>query len=128
MLGDICFGAALVILLLFLGTSSISVYAPLIAPKLAKIAPYVTAITAFLPALGAAFAGIRFTGDFEGSAERSAQTGAQLDLLRQRYVLAVDRLDFDMSADVIFESARIMAADINGWTTLYTRKHLTLPG
>ena len=92
------------------------------------LAPYVTAVTAFLPALGAAFAGIRFTGDFEGNAERSAQTGAQLDLLRQRYDLALDRLDFDTTAGVVFESARIMAADISGWTSLYSRKHLTLPG
>jgi hypothetical protein len=61
-------------------------------------------------------------------AERSAQTGSELDALKQRCDVARDRLDFDMTADVLFESARIMAADINGWTTLYSRKHLTLPG
>jgi hypothetical protein len=127
-LGNFCFAGALVVLVLFLAALSISEYVPALATKLANHAPKVTAITAFLPALGAAFAGIRFTGDFEGFAERSAQTGAQLDLLRQRYDLAMDRLDFDTSAGVVFESARIMAADINGWTSLYSRKHLSLPG
>ncbi len=129
-LGDICFGSALLVLILFLGAWIVSVsgYGGALANKLAVIAPFVTACTAFLPALGAAFAGIRFTGDFEGFAERSAQTGSQLDSLRQRYDFALDRLDFDISAGVVFESARIMAADINGWTSLYSRKHLTLPG
>lgn len=48
--------------------------------------------------------------------------------LKVHCTLAFDRLDFDMTADVLFEGAHVMAADINGWTTLYSRKHLTLPG
>lgn len=124
-MGDSCFVVTLVVLVGFLGVW----WSDSIDPDtLAHLAPYVTWITAFLPALGAAFAGIRFTADFEGFAERSAQTGSELDALRQRCDLALDRLDFDMTANVLFESARIMAADINGWTTLYSRKHLTLPG
>jgi len=128
MWGNCCFGLAFLILFLFLFTLGISYYVPWISPQLAKYAPYITAFTAFLPAFGAAFAGIRFTGDFEGFAERSAQTGSELDAMKQRFGLALDRLEFDTTANVLFESARIMAADINGWTTLYSRKHLTLPG
>jgi hypothetical protein len=124
-MGDSCFVVTLLVLTGFLATWKLSSIDPNI---LARWAPVVTWITAFLPALGAAFAGIRFTGDFEGFAERSAQTGSELDTLKQRCDLALDRLDFDMTANVLFESARIMAADINGWTTLYSRKHLTLPG
>lgn len=127
-MGDACFLAALGILVLFLCSIGVSWYVTAIVQPLLRIAPYITATTAFLPALGAAFAGIRFTGDFEGAAERSAQTGIQLVQLRKRYELALDRLDFDVTAGVVFESARIMAADINGWTSLYSRKHLTLPG
>jgi hypothetical protein len=126
--GDICFAAAFVILLLFLGACAASHDFPWIAPHLARIAPYVTACTALLPAFGAAFAGIRFTGDFEGFAERSAQTGSELEALRQRCDRVLDQLDFDTPANLLFESARIMAVDINGWTTLYSRKHLSLPG
>jgi hypothetical protein len=124
-MGDACFVVTLLVLTGFLG---VWMFGSIDPDALGRWAPAVTWITAFLPALGAAFAGIRFTGDFEGFAERSAQTGSELDTLRQRCDLALDRLDFDMTAGVLFESARIMAADINGWTTLYSRKHLTLPG
>jgi hypothetical protein len=127
-LGNLCFGATLVILALYLGVWSLSDWLPSIGRHLPAIAPWITLTTALLPAFGAAFAGIRFTGDFEGFAERSAKTGSELDELRERCALALDRLDFDMTANMLFESARIMAADINGWTTLYSRKHLTLPG
>jgi hypothetical protein len=126
--GNICFSAALVILVLFLVALGIAHDVPWIAQHLPKYASYITATTALLPAFGAALTGIRFTGDFEGFAERSAQTGSELEALMQRCDLALDRLDFDMTANVLFDSARIMAADINGWTTLYSRKHLTLPG
>jgi hypothetical protein len=126
--GDICFGLAAAVLSLFLIVLVISHWAQWIAQPLAELAPYVTAFTALLPAFGAAFAGIRFTGDFEGFAERSAQTGSELEAIRQRCEIVLNQLDFDTPANALFESARIMAADINGWTTLYTRKHLTLPG
>ena len=124
--GNFCFAAAFVILLLFLVACGTSYGFPWIAPHLARIAPYVTACTALLPAFGAAFAGIRFTGDFEGFAERSAKTGSELEAIKEHCDL--DQLDFDTPANVLFESARIMAVDINGWTTLYSRKHLGLPG
>lgn len=126
--GNICFVAAFVILFLFLLASGISYWIPEVGLRLAEVAKYITAFTAFLPTLGAAFAGIRFTGDFEGFAERSAQTGSELEALKEHCTLACERLDFDTTADVLFEGAHVMAADINGWTTLYSRKHLTLPG
>lgn len=127
-LGNLCFAFAFGILVLFLGALLVTHDLPEWPARLASWAPKITAITAFLPALGAAFAGIRFTGDFDGGAERSAKTGAQLEQLRETYDLAQERLDFDTSAGVVFESARIMAADIGGWSSLYSRKHLTLPG
>jgi hypothetical protein len=126
--GNICFALAFVILFLFLFASAISYWIPAVGERLVQVAKYITALTALLPTLGAAFAGIRFTGDFEGFAERSAQTGSELDALKDHCTFALDRLDFDTTADVLFESAHVMAADINGWTTLYSRKHLTLPG
>ncbi|MET0277329.1 MAG: hypothetical protein ABW198_03255 [Pseudorhodoplanes sp.] len=120
--GNSCFCVALATLVTFLGVCWLAPHTSIV------VAPYVTAITAFFPALGAACAGIRFTGDFEGDAERSAQTGTQLGLLRLRYEVALDRLDFDHSTSVVFETARIMATDINGWSSMYSRKQLCLPG
>jgi hypothetical protein len=118
--GDLCFLLALGILAVFLLVSSFW--------DVGDFAFFFTLATAFLPALGAAFAGIRFTGDFDGFAQRSAETGAELDILRRGYDLVLNHLDFDETAEFVFSIARTMAVDINGWTTLYTRKPLTLPG
>ncbi|HEX8165110.1 MAG TPA: hypothetical protein VF601_04890 [Beijerinckiaceae bacterium] len=88
---------------------------------------WVGILAALLPALGAAAAGIRFTGDFDGFAERSVETRHALQDLKANYAGALDRLEFDVTASVLAETARIMAADITGWRALYGRKHLTLP-
>jgi hypothetical protein len=131
LIGNWCFATAAIILFAFVVVYSLHTvfHVILFEPRhLAKIAAVVAVMTAFLPSLGAALAGIRFTGDFEGFAERSADTGAELDLLKERYALALERLDFDLTVDVVIEVARIMAVDFNGWTALYSRKRLTLPG
>jgi hypothetical protein len=130
-LGNLCFFAAAGILagfIVLLFIQDICQSCLLDEAQFRRLGSIVALITAFLPALGAAFAGIRFTGDFDGFAERSAETGAELDLLRERYDLAIDRLDFDFTAHVLFDTARIMAVDINGWASLYSRKGLILPG
>lgn len=62
----------------------------------------------------------------EGGAAGPTETGSELEAIKEHCDL--DQLDFDTPANVLFESARIMAVDINGWTTLYSRKHLSLPG
>jgi hypothetical protein len=131
LMGNLCFFAAFLILFgstILLATQWACSYCFLEPEQFGRLGTIATEITAFLPALGAAFAGIGFTGDFDGFAERSAETGAELDLLRERYDLALDRLDFDLTSNVVFDTARIMAVDINGWTSLYSRKSLTLPG
>ncbi|MFI5016133.1 MAG: DUF4231 domain-containing protein [Hyphomicrobiales bacterium] len=89
--------------------------------------PYLTVLSALLPAIGASVSGIRFTGDFDGYAERSAQTAAQLQDLKSDYALALERLEFDRTAVALVDTARVMAEDIVGWQMLYSRKRLTLP-
>jgi len=126
--GNVVTALALALLLGFLVALSIGKQFTVWTGFLTSAARWIAAATAFLPSLGAAVTGIRFTGEFEGAAERSARTGAQLDLLQETYDVALERLDFDLSAGVLFESARIMAFDISGWTSLYSRKPLTLPG
>ena len=82
---------------------------------------------ALLPAIGAAVAGIRFTGDFEGYADRSMLTASELIVLKSRYARAVDSLELDKTAAILIETARLMGEDIDGWQSLYTRKRLALP-
>jgi hypothetical protein len=123
--GNLCFVTALIVLLAFLILSALEGTRFETVGQFAFIVPL---LTAFLPALGAAFAGIRFTGDFEGDARRSAESGGKLDSLKEAYELVMDRLEFDTTTEFIVAMARVMAVDIRGWATLYSRKNLTLPG
>ncbi|TBW40397.1 hypothetical protein EYW49_04225 [Siculibacillus lacustris] len=82
---------------------------------------------ALLPAFGAALTGIRFTGDFEGFAERSRETSERLRDLHRRYARAEDRLEFDQTSEILRETANAMSEDLSGWRALYARKRLSLP-
>jgi hypothetical protein len=128
--GDACFIATAIVLAVFLALSFYvcpvqSIAECHVLDRYAFIFPF---FTAFLPALGATFAGIRFTGDFDGYAKRSQATLDDLEKLKDQYELVRKRLEFDLTADYIFRVAQTMAADINGWATLYSRKNLVFPG
>lgn len=90
--------------------------------------PWVTFLAAGLPALGAALAGIRVQGDFEGSRERSMAMLIELDRLADDYRTAESRkIDLDESAELLIATAQTMSEDVNAWQELYGRKRLTLP-
>ena len=97
-----------------------------LARALDGVQPIFDFIAGFLPALGAAIAGIRSTGDFEGFAERSRETLQRLGALREPYSRASLRLDFDLTAQTIAETARILEEDLSDWRSLYRRKNLSL--
>jgi hypothetical protein len=81
-----------------------------------------------LPALGAAFAGIRAQGDFDGSKELSTHMEEALTSLKAGYQTAVKQgAKFDDTADLLMSAARIMSADLAAWQELYGRKRPTLP-
>ena len=90
--------------------------------------PFVTFLSAGLPALGAAVAGIRVHGDFEASIRRSARTLDQLAELTDDYASAAnDDADLDDTAELLIATARVLSEDIAAWQDLYGRKRLTLP-
>lgn len=145
-IGDVCFGATAVMLLLFLvgfvvwlalrfGVEAVTdAPSPWAATRAAELLdllhrakPFLIVFAALLPAIGAAVAGIRFTGDFEGYADRSMLTASELIVLKSRYARAVDSLELDKTAAILIETARLMGEDIDGWQSLYTRKRLALP-
>jgi hypothetical protein len=97
-----------------------------LANGLDALKPVFDFIAGFLPALGAAIAGIRSTGDFEGFAERSRETLQRLGALREPYARALVRCDFDLTAQTIAETARILEEDLSDWRSLYRRKNLSL--
>jgi hypothetical protein len=86
-----------------------------------------TFLVAGLPAIGAAMAGIRETGDFEGFAERSAKTLAELRELTRKFDAAKRRLRLDTTGAVLLSTARVLTADLAAWQAIYGRKRLNFP-
>ena len=85
-------------------------------------------LAAGLPALGAALAGIRVQGDFDGTHERSSRMVGELSALEQDYDAAIARQPgLDATADMLIETARVMSEDLAAWQDLYGRKRLNLP-
>jgi hypothetical protein len=87
----------------------------------------VTFLVASLPAIGAAMAGIRETGDFEGFAQRSAKTLAELVELKREFDVAKRRLRLESTGAVLLSTARVLTADLAAWQSIYGRKRLSLP-
>lgn len=86
----------------------------------------VTALTAAMPAVGAALYGIRMQGDFARVADRSMVTVARLERLKR--ALNVDPLDYTRLTARLRRLADIMLADIEHWRTTYQARPLALPG
>jgi hypothetical protein len=135
-LGVGCFILTFIILLLFLagyvfevavgtdsGAHGAGAKDPLVWAK-----PWVTFLAAWLPALGAALAGIRVQGDFESSRDRSEAMLDALEELAQDYRTAESRrIDLEETARLLIVTAQTMSEDVEAWQELYGRKRLTLP-
>lgn len=88
---------------------------------------YVTFAAALLPALGAAFAGIQETGDFEGLALRSAKTANALKEICKRMRQVIKQPTLETTGAVFLSTAEVMTEDLGAWQSVYGRKHLGLP-
>ncbi len=91
-----------------------------------NITALVTAITAALPAMGAALYGIRMQGDFVGIADRSEVTVKRFKRLQR--ALEADALEFDRLAARLRRFCEITLADVAHWRTTYQARPLSLPG
>lgn len=91
-----------------------------------NVTALVTAITAALPAMGAALYGIRMHGDFGGIADRSDVTVKRLRRLRR--AVEADALEFDRLAARLRRFCEITLADVAHWRTTYQARPLILPG
>jgi hypothetical protein len=127
---DVCFGLTLAILIAFLAIFpfAIGLMQRFFESEPALIlASLVTFSAAFFPALGAAIAGIRETGDFESFSNRSAQTVVALANLLDELKEAKVLVSIDDTGNVLFSTARIMTEDLAAWQSLYGGKRLNLP-
>jgi hypothetical protein len=88
---------------------------------------FVTFFAAFLPALGAAIAGIQETGDFEGLALRSAKTANALGEIDGQIAKILNQPTLDTTAAALLSTAEVLTEDLGAWQSIYGRKHLGLP-
>ena len=87
---------------------------------------WVTVLTAFFPALGAAIYGIRMQGDFHGMAHRSETTAKLLSRLRR--AIECDPADYAIMKDRVQRLGDILLMDVEGWRTTYQARPMHLPG
>jgi hypothetical protein len=134
-LGVICFSATAGILAVFflgyvvefamthMGAKTTPLDAPLNYLESAMIF-----FSAGLPAFGAALAGIRVHGDFEGSKQRSDKMLEVLAALKDDYKAATNHeISLDETAELLLTATRAMSEDVSAWQELYGRKRLMLP-
>jgi len=81
-------------------------------------------ISAGLPAIGTAIFGIRFQGDFGGSAVRSQSTADRLEQIIAE--LREPRLGLSRTADLVEQAARAMLADLDEWRLVNQQRDLSI--
>lgn len=86
---------------------------------------YVTALTASLPAFGAALNAIRVQGDFETVARRSEVAAARLATIRA--AMKDDPCEFARLSDRIQRAVSVMGVEHSEWRTLFGTRPLSLP-
>ncbi len=89
-----------------------------------EMANWLTLLSAGFPAVGTAIFGIRFQGDFGGSAERSRSTAQTLRAIEAQ--LEGARGDLARSADLFEQSARAMLADLDEWRLVNQQQELSV--
>ena len=105
--------------------SALTIVALAVAPKLLdRWQDWMTLVSAGLPAVGTAVFGIRFQGDFGGSALRSDATAATLDDLSRE--LTQPGIGLMRAADLGEQAARAMFADLSEWRLVNQQHDLSI--
>ncbi|WP_128891366.1 hypothetical protein [Erythrobacter sp. HKB08] len=83
------------------------------------------------PTLGAAFAGIRYFGDFERFAAISDVSATKLDRLRRRVDLLIDGNERDTSygdfVDLAHAMSDVVVEEIESWQSIFGTKKMAVP-
>jgi hypothetical protein len=132
--GDRCFLATIAVLIAYLILYSLEALLlpdALKVPLKSGVKPFVTFMAASLPALGAAFAGIRAQGEFANRVQQSERTLAELTAIEAEIdeVLATpaQRVLPEHAAGLLVTAAQVMMDDVRHWRHVYVGKTLALP-
>ncbi len=88
---------------------------------------WVIMLAGFLPALGAAFIGIRVQGEFGSTAERSRATADDLQSLCTQFELISAGPALARLQECLYRAGRIILAENKDWRILYIARPLNLP-
>ena len=122
--GEILFGGTMVACVAWICAKLMNV--PMTFGGSIGLTEIVTALTAAMPAMGAALYGIGMQGDFAGIAHRSEATVARLERLKR--ALKDDPLEYARLIARLRRLADIMLTDVAHWRTTYQARPLKLPG
>ncbi|MGZ8345540.1 MAG: hypothetical protein ACXWUP_00375 [Allosphingosinicella sp.] len=127
-------------ILFMLAILSIAVYLLLVAAGSLELVPEATAykvakqftfLGVVLPALGGAFAGIRYFGDFERFAAISEVTAEKLQVLETRtekLLASTDQeLRYEQVAGLAHAMDDIVIAEIESWQSVFAAKNIAVP-
>ena len=115
-------------LMLFIGTFALSV-AVLIGLAaggewVRQYSNWITLVSSGFPALGTAIFGIRFQGDFGGSAVRSLATAELLAGIERE--LRAETLTLSRGADLVEQASRAMFVDLDEWRLINQQHDLSV--
>jgi hypothetical protein len=82
-----------------------------------------TLVSAGFPALGTAIFGIRYQGDFGGTANRSQTTGLRLKAIDEELR---KQPPLSRTADLTEQAARVMLGDLDEWCLIHQRHELSV--
>jgi hypothetical protein len=118
-------GLATILFVLTLAASALVIVMLQIDPQwVARMGNWLTLLSAGFPAVGTAIFGIRFQGDFGGSAERSRSTAQTLRVIEAQ--MAASHGDLARSADLFEQAARAMLGDLDEWRLVNQQQELSM--
>ena len=118
-IGNLLFGLTIV-------TCLVSLFGYFIAPAwVTANSKLIVFLAAGLPALGTAIFGIRFQGDFSGTAERSLATAHRLEALV--LLLEEGRIELTRAADIGEAAAQTMLDELSDWRVSYSQRKIVIP-
>lgn len=101
------------------------------AEALKDASTWFTLLGVALPTLGAAFAGIRYFGDFERFAAISEVTAEKLEAIRGRIALLLAApsavLDYAAVSELAHDTDDVVYTEIERWQSVFGGKHVSVP-
>ena len=118
-------GLATFLFVLTLAASALVIVMLQVDPDwVSRMSNWLTLLSAGFPAVGTAIFGIRFQGDFGGSAERSRSTAQTLKSIEAQ--MAATHGELARSADLFEQAARAMLADLDEWRLVNQQQELSV--